>query len=64
MADITSIKGGRKEPCLYCGRAEHATLLACPRIAMVHIDPDTACITGISFWEDFFDEEETSPPAA
>ena len=51
--------------CLYCGGDAHKTPLACPRISMIHVDPDTATITGITFVDDFFDEEEIQPdPAA
>jgi len=64
MAEIRSIDGGKKEPCLYCGKAPHPTPLACPRIAVVEVDPETACIVGISFWEDFFRESPEPPPAA
>ena len=63
-AEIRKIEGGKKEPCLYCGKGPHPTPLACPRIAVVEVDPETATITGISFWEDFFDEEPESDPAA
>lgn len=61
MAEITSITGGKRPPCLYCGKPEHPTPLACPRIAMIHIDPETATITGLTFVDDFFDDES---PAA
>ena len=64
MGEVTAIKGGKKDPCIYCGGEAHTVPLACPRIAMIHVDPDTATITGISFWEDFFHEEPTPPKAA
>ena len=57
MAEITAIKGGKREPCLYCGRDPHPTPLCCPRISMIHIDPEAATIVGITFTDDFFDEE-------
>lgn len=50
--------------CIYCGADPHPVPLACPRIAMIHVDPDQATVTGISFWEDFFDEEETPDESA
>ena len=61
MAEVTSITGGKRSPCLYCGRAEHPTPLACPRILMVHIDPEHGSITGLTFVDDYFDDE---PPEA
>ena len=64
MTEVTAIRGGKREPCLYCGKVPHPTPLACPRIAMLHIDPETATITGLSFWEDFFDEGPEIDPAA
>jgi hypothetical protein len=48
--------------CLYCGGAPHPTQLACPRIAHLVINED-GYVEGITFRDDFFDEEE-SPPAA
>ena len=64
MAEIKAIQGGKRDPCIYCGKDAHPTPLACPRIAVIEVDPDTATITGISFWEDFFDEAPEKPPAA
>jgi hypothetical protein len=64
MVEVTAIKGGKREPCIYCGGEPHPTQLACPRIAMIHVDSETATITGISFWEDFFDEQPTPDDSA
>jgi hypothetical protein len=64
MAEITSIRGGKKEPCLYCGCDPHPTPLACPRIVMVHIDPETACISALEFHDDWKPDERPPPPAA
>jgi hypothetical protein len=64
MGEVTAIKGGKKDPCIYCGGEPHPVPLACPRIAMIHVDPEMATVTGISFWEDFFEESPESPPAA
>jgi hypothetical protein len=49
------VRGDKKEPCLYCGQDEHKTPLACPRIA--HVTIEDGCISGISFWEDFYEYE-------
>ena len=62
MGDLRAIDGGRKPACIYCGGEAHPVPLACPRISMIHVDPDTATITGISFVEDFFDGEEIQEP--
>lgn len=56
VTDLEVIRGEKKQPCLYCGEGPHTTPLACPRIAHVQIDPEEGTITGISFWDDFFDE--------
>ena len=64
MGDLKSITGGKREPCLYCGKAPHPSPLACPRIARLEIDPESATITGLMFWEDFFGEEESDPDTA
>lgn len=56
VTDLEVIRGEKKEPCLYCGGEQHRTQLACPRIAFVQVDPEYGVITGISFWEDFFEE--------
>jgi hypothetical protein len=64
--DLSVVRGKKQaeDACLYCGGKPHKTILCCPRIAMVHIDPETACITGITFFGDFFDEEPEIDPAA
>lgn len=53
IVDMEVIRGDKKEKCLYCGKDEHSQPLACPRIA--HISIEDGDITGISFWEDFFE---------
>ena len=53
VVDMEVIRGDKKEKCLYCGGEEHPTPLCCPRIA--HISIEDGEITGISFWEDFYD---------
>ena len=64
MAEITSIKGGKREPCLYCGGEPHRTPLACPRIAVVHVDPDTATVSAIEFHCGWKPDERPEPPTA
>ena len=50
--------------CLYCGGEPHKTPLACPRIAHLIINEE-GYVEGITFKDDFFDEEEIQPdPAA
>jgi hypothetical protein len=63
MAELRSIEGGKRAVCIYCGSEPHSTPLACPRIAHLTISPEGYC-EGITFVEDFFDEEETPPPDA
>lgn len=60
--DFQKARDERKERCMYCGKAPHATQLACPRIAHISVNEEGYC-DGISFWGDFFDEEETDPAA-
>jgi hypothetical protein len=65
MAEITSIRGGKREPCLYCGCDPHPTPLACPRIAVLHVDPETACVSAIEFHESWKPANGgPTPPAA
>ena len=65
MADIRSITGGgKKKLCQFCGAPAHAEELMCPRIAEVHVNEDTGRVIGVSFWGDYFDEEESPPPDA
>jgi hypothetical protein len=52
-----------KNLCVYCGEAPHKVPLACPRIMMLHIDTETGCVSGITFWEEFYEEEEPTPAA-
>jgi hypothetical protein len=50
--------------CLYCGGDPHKTPLACPRIAHLTINGE-GYVEGITFKDDFCDEEEIQPdPAA
>ena len=51
-----------KAICLYCGGDPHPTPLACPRIAHLAINEE-GYVEGITFRDDFFDEEETDPAA-
>lgn len=62
MAEIRSISGGKKTPCVYCGGDPHPVPLACPRIAEIHIDTETGCVNGLTFWGDYFNEGETPEP--
>ena len=55
VVDMEVVRGDKKEKCLYCGKDAHEVFLACPRIA--HLTIEEGEITGLSFWEDFFDEE-------
>ena len=62
MTDPTKlgvIQGGRKEPCLYCGKAPHPTALACPRILAIDIDPELGVVVAITFRD-----MPEDPPAA
>ena len=34
------VRGNRKEPCLYCGKEEHPSPLACPRISCIFLSAD------------------------
>jgi hypothetical protein len=38
--DLKVLKGGKKEPCVYCGEDPHPTILACPRIYSVVISEE------------------------
>lgn len=51
-----------EEMCLYCGDKPHKTPLACPRIKELMVSEE-GYICGITFVDDFFDEED-APPAA
>lgn len=51
-----------EQMCLYCGGEPHKTPLACPRIAHLTINEE-GYVEGISFWDDFFEEEEPEPAA-
>lgn len=64
MAELKSITGGKKDPCIYCGKPAHPTPLSCPRISAIHVCPENAVVIGIEFWGDHFDDEETDPPEA
>ena len=55
VTDLEVIRGEKKEKCLYCGEDEHPMPLACGRIA--HITIEDGQVVGISFWEDFFDQD-------
>ena len=55
VVDMEVVRGEKKEKCLYCGKDEHTTPLACPRIA--HVSIEDGQISGISFWEDFLPED-------
>lgn len=51
-----------KAMCLYCGGDPHPTPLACPRIARLDINEE-GYVEGISFWDDFYVEEDADPAA-
>ena len=59
MVELRSIEGGKKEPCPYCGHAEHPVPLACPRIKAVTIYEDGDCME-----IEFHDERPTPITAA
>lgn len=61
--DFKAAKDARQPVCLYCGGKPHATQLACPRIAHISVSEEGYC-DGITFRDDFFDEDEDPPPAA
>lgn len=42
--DLEVIRGEKQEPCMYCGKPEHAVPLACPRISHVTVYADAGCI--------------------
>lgn len=54
MADVREFKaveGGKKDPCLYCGKPEHPVPLACPRISAIWIDDgNVSCIEFHDDW--------------
>lgn len=60
--DFKAAKDARKPVCLYCGGEPHLTQLACPRICHVDINSE-GYVEGISFWVDFYEEEEPDPAA-
>ena len=37
-------RGGKKDPCPYCGEPEHVTPLACPRIKVLTIYAENDCM--------------------
>lgn len=47
--DLQVVRNERKEPCPYCGEAEHKTPLMCPRIAYITAYSDNECVD-IHFW--------------
>lgn len=59
QVDLTVIRNKKKEEarCLYCGEPPHKTILACPRIALVHID-DEGDLVGIEFHEGWEPKKE------
>lgn len=63
--DLSVVRGKKQEEaaCLYCGAKPHKTPLACPRIAHVSVNEE-GYIDGLTFREDFFDEEPEGDPAA
>jgi len=63
--DLTAARAKKQseDVCLYCGEPPHKTQLACPRIA--HLTIEDGAISGISFWGDFYDDEDPDfDPAA
>jgi hypothetical protein len=50
--DIKMIRGGKKEPCVYCGGEPHAVVLACPRIIALVISCE-GYVEGIEFHPDW-----------
>jgi len=38
--DLSVVRGGRQEKCMFCGAAEHSITLACPRVTAVELDFD------------------------
>ena len=64
MAVLTSITTGKPKLCQFCGQPAHPEELCCPRISAVHFDEDTGRVSGVTFWGDYFDEEENPPPDA
>ena len=62
--DLTVVRGKKQaeEVCLYCGGKPHKTQLACPRIAHISVSEE-GYIEGITFRDDYFDEEEPTPAA-
>ena len=49
---LEMIKGGKKEPCVYCGQDPHPVPLACPRIATLWINEE-GYVEGIDFRDDW-----------
>ncbi len=47
--DLEMIRGGKKEPCVYCGEAPHPAPLACERIIRIEVSEETGSIIGIEF---------------
>jgi len=63
--DLSVVRGKKQaeDVCLYCGDKPHKTPLACPRIKELMVSEE-GYICGITFVDDFFDEETTPPDAA
>jgi hypothetical protein len=56
--DLSVVRGKKaeQEVCLYCGAKPHRTPLACPRIKELMVSEE-GYICGITFVDDFFNEE-------
>lgn len=53
--NIRMIKGGKKDPCVYCGEDQHKVVLGCPRIEAIVISSE-GCVAEIIFRDDWFPE--------
>ena len=62
--DLSVVRGRKaeQEVCLYCGDKPHKTPLACTRIKELMVSEE-GYICGITFVDDYFDEEESDPAA-
>lgn len=49
MTTLEVLRGGKKEPCPYCGNDAHSVPLACPRISYITIYDDGSEVD-IHFW--------------
>jgi hypothetical protein len=61
MSEPTNLevfRGSKIEPCLYCGKAPHPTVLSCPRISAIDVEPGTAHLVGLSFHEGWTGEDD------